>query len=91
MGWVQLHLLLELLTIAHLNGPALIKASNEMSALDMIDAKLFPAVVQFNSVKRCFFTLDLSSSFEESSDQFLVDDSLRWLSHVYDLFNLIII
>lgn len=46
---VHLDLLVEPLSVAHLNGPTFVEATHEMTALDMVDSVLFPASVQFVS------------------------------------------
>jgi hypothetical protein len=82
MTWVQLDLVVEPLLVTHLNSPALVEARDQMSALDMVDAVLLPAVVKFLSVDGSLFAFDLACSFEKATNEFLVNNSLWWVSHL---------
>ena len=79
---VQLDLVKESLTVAHLNGPAHVELGNEMLALGVVDAEALPASVHLATECGGLLRLDFTGPLEIATNELLVDDSLRGISHI---------
>ena len=83
MRWVLRDLLLIFLLSDEVDTPSFVKLGNEVNALVMVDAILFPALDQLTLQPLGLVREDVRPLLEIATDQLLIDHALRRVAHIF--------